>query len=73
MAEEVDIKGTRAEVRTVSMYPGEWEAVDLAATRRGIVTARGPNTSQMLRQIIREWAQAAGDELRGEPESGDHA
>lgn len=48
-------KNKRVEARNVSMYPEEWEAVDQAAHERGFVTGRGPNTSLMLRQIIREW------------------
>ena len=48
-------EGDRVEARNVSMYPQEWEAVDLMAETRGLVTARGPNTSQMLRQIVREY------------------
>jgi hypothetical protein len=49
------------------MYPQEWDAVDLAAESRGLVTARGPNTSQMLRQIIREWQEARESKDASQP------
>jgi len=45
----------RVEARSVSMYPDEWEAIDTAACEEGFVTRRGPNTSLMLRQILRKW------------------
>jgi hypothetical protein len=48
----------RVEARNVSMYPDEWEAIDRAAGEQGFVTSRGPNTSLMLRQIVRSWQQA---------------
>lgn len=59
---------SRAEARSVSLYPSEWDAVDRAAQLRGLVTARGPNTSQMLRQIIREYFRGS-DAGAAAPES----
>lgn len=48
-------KFDRAEGRNVSLYPEEWEMIDRAANERGFTTARGPNTSMMLRQIVRRY------------------
>lgn len=59
--------GDKSEARCVTMYPQEWDAVDLAAESRGLVTARGPNTSQMLRQIIREWQEARESKDASQP------
>jgi hypothetical protein len=54
----------RVEARNVSMYPDEWEAVDQAAARLGFLTSRGPNTSLMLRQIVRGWRELlTGDQM----------
>lgn len=43
------------EGRNVTMLPTQWDVVDEFATNNGLITARGPNTSQALRQIVREW------------------
>lgn len=65
------VKGDRVVVRGVSLYPQEWEAVDQAAESRGFITALGPNTSQMLRQIVREYFRDRGSLPAAELESTD--
>jgi hypothetical protein len=49
----------KTERRNVTMYPAQWEGVDAEAQRRGYVTARGPNTSLMLRQIVKAFLDGA--------------
>ena len=63
---DIEVKEERVEPRNVGMYPSEWEAVDRAAAAAGLVTARGPNTSQMLRAIVRKWLRIEAAERGGE-------
>lgn len=55
MREKCSTGSGRVIARNVSMYADEWAAVDDVAMRNGLVTARGANTSLMLRQIVRSW------------------
>jgi hypothetical protein len=71
MSEMCGSIGERVETRNVSMYPNEWEAIDQAAERAGMVTAKGANTSGMLRQIVRGWMRDQGcDQTPAAPQQG---
>lgn len=48
--EKQDMEG-----RNVTMLPAQWAVVDAFAEDNEMVTVRGPNTSQALRQILNEW------------------